>query len=96
MPDAETILRVILNPEKFENRPLGDHSSKWVFADHIEGRAAGANNDVASVENTSRNGSIHSLFRYLLVPIRESKDKFCKRFAIPFGHSGTFGPLSTF
>jgi hypothetical protein len=23
MPDAETILRVILNPEKFENRPLG-------------------------------------------------------------------------
>jgi type I restriction enzyme R subunit len=53
-------------------------------------------NDVASIETHRKTAlSIHC-FATSSYPFRESKDKFCKRFARSTGHSGTFSAICTF
>jgi hypothetical protein len=41
---------------------------------------------------------VRSLFRHLftIATLAKAEDKFCKRFARPFGHSGTSGAFCTF
>jgi hypothetical protein len=56
----------------------------------------GPTNDAASVETHHETALSIPCFAISWFSFRESKDKFCKRFARPFGHSATFGASCTF